>query len=98
MSGQLPLQPLLQAAGLPAWGLHHVAPHRGQVPPAAGLAGGAHKCLLELQTKVKQRFAKRPSAGVLNVKALLGAFNQEKILVGAFSVIANLHVDLRFKL
>ena len=28
---------------------------------------------------------------VLNVKALLGAFNQEKALVGAFSVIVQLH-------
>ena len=31
---------------------------------------------------------------VLNVKALVGAFNQEKALVGAFSVIINLCVDL----
>ena len=29
---------------------------------------------------------------------LVGTFNQEKALVGAFSVITNLHVDLRFKL
>ena len=35
---------------------------------------------------------------VLNVKALVSAFNQEKALVGAFSVITNLHVDLRLKL
>ena len=35
---------------------------------------------------------------VLNVKVLVGAFNQEKALVGAFSVITNLRVDLRFKL
>ena len=35
---------------------------------------------------------------VLNVKTLVGAFNQEKSLVGAFSVITNLRVDLRFKL
>ena len=34
---------------------------------------------------------------VLNVKALVGAFNQEKNLVGAFSVITNLRMDLRFK-
>ena len=27
----------------------------------------------------------------LNVKALVGAFNQEKALVGAFSVIVQLH-------
>ena len=34
---------------------------------------------------------------VLNVKALVGAFNQEKALVGAFSVIEQLHrlIDLR---
>ena len=35
---------------------------------------------------------------VLNVKGLVGAFNQEKALEGAFSVITNLRVDLRFKL
>ena len=36
---------------------------------------------------------------VLNVKALVvGAFNQEKALVGAFSVIPNLWMDLRFQL
>ena len=33
----------------------------------------------------------------LNVKALVGAFNQEKALVGAFSMIVQLHrlIDLR---
>ena len=31
---------------------------------------------------------------VLNVEALVGAFNQEKALVGAFSVITNLRMDL----
>ena len=31
---------------------------------------------------------------VLNVKALVGAFNQEKVLVGAFSVIEQLRVTL----
>ena len=33
----------------------------------------------------------------LNVKALVGALNQEKALVGAFSVIVQLHrlIDLR---
>ena len=31
---------------------------------------------------------------VLNVKAVLAAFNQEKALVGAFSVITNLRMDL----
>ena len=30
----------------------------------------------------------------LNVKALVGAFNQEKALVGAFSVITNLRMEL----
>ena len=32
------------------------------------------------------------------MKALVGAFNQEKALLGAFSVIMNLRMDLRFKL
>ena len=32
------------------------------------------------------------------MKALVGAFNQEKALVGAFSMIADLRIDLRFKL
>ena len=31
---------------------------------------------------------------VLNVNALVGAFNKEKALVGAFSVITNLRMDL----
>ena len=31
---------------------------------------------------------------VLNVKALVGAFNQEKALVGAFFVITNLRMEL----
>ena len=35
---------------------------------------------------------------VLNVKALVCDFNQEKALFGAFSVIMNLRMDLRFKL
>ena len=35
---------------------------------------------------------------VLKVKVLVGAFNQEKALVGAFSMITNLRMDLRFKL
>ena len=38
---------------------------------------------------------------VLNVKALVGTFNQEKVLIGAFSVIVNLRVpsdNLRLKL
>ena len=33
-----------------------------------------------------------------NLKVLVGAFNQEKALVGRLSVIANLRMDLRFKL
>ena len=32
------------------------------------------------------------------MKALVSAFNQEKALVGAFFVITNLQMDLRFKL
>ena len=32
------------------------------------------------------------------MKAVVAAFNQEKALVGAFSVITNLRMDLRFKL
>ena len=32
------------------------------------------------------------------MKALVGAFNQEKALVGAFSAITNFCVDLRLKL
>ena len=32
------------------------------------------------------------------MKAVVAAFNQEKALVGAFSVITNLQMDLRFKL
>ena len=31
---------------------------------------------------------------VLNVKAVVAAFNQEKALVGAFSVITNLWIEL----
>ena len=31
---------------------------------------------------------------VLNVKAVVAAFNQEKALVGAFSVITNLRMEL----
>ena len=31
---------------------------------------------------------------VINVKALVGAFNQEKALVGAFSVITNIRMEL----
>ena len=35
---------------------------------------------------------------VLNVKAVVAAFNQEKALVGAFLVITNLQMDLRLNL
>ena len=35
---------------------------------------------------------------VLNVKAVVAAFNQEKALVEAFYMITNLRVDFRFKL
>ena len=35
---------------------------------------------------------------VLNVKAVVAPLKQEKALVGAFSVIKNLRMDLRFKL
>ena len=35
---------------------------------------------------------------VFDVKVLVGTLNQEKALVGAFSVITNLRMDLRFKL
>ena len=61
----------------------------------------ASQSSLELQTKLKQR--RHPnfmftaiqqsvylSVSVLNVKRLVGTFNQEKALVGAFSVITNL--------
>ena len=41
MSGQLPLQPVLQAEGLPAGRLYYVAPYRGSFPPTSGLAGTA---------------------------------------------------------
>ena len=34
------------------------------------------------------------ASSVLNVKALVGASNQEKALVGAFSVITNLRMEL----
>ena len=63
----------------------------------------------ELQAKVREDFIiLGPSPGlkarlalclnsVLNVKAVVASFNQEKALVGAFSVIVQLHrlIDLR---
>ena len=48
---------------------------------------------LELQTKVREDFTITDlllNKSVLNVKALLGAFNQEKALIEAFFVIMNL--------
>ena len=56
----------------------------------------------ELQTKVKRRFAKisQSWSSVSNVKARAGAFNQEKAVVRAFSVIVKLLVifgNLRLK-
>ena len=38
------------------------------------------------------------NSSVFNAKALVGAYNQEKALVGAFSVITNIRMDLRVKL
>ena len=35
---------------------------------------------------------------VLNVKAVVASFNKEKALIGAFSVITNLRMDLRLQL
>ena len=35
---------------------------------------------------------------VLNVKVVVATFNQEKALVGAFTVITNIKMDLCFKL
>ena len=67
-------------------------------------------CLLELQTKVREKITimeKAPTMiyaclaqclnSVLNVKALVDTFNQEKALKGAFFVIVQLHqlIDLR---
>ena len=47
-------------------------------------------CLLSVGRGVNARLAQCLNI-VLNVKALVGAFNQEKALVGAFSVIVQLH-------
>ena len=41
-----------------------------------------------------QRLFSKCLNSVLNVKAVVAAFNQEKALVGAFSVITNLRMDL----
>ena len=68
--------------------------------------------LVELDTNPIRKFVKISKSGrrpllspglaclssVPNVKALEVAFNQEKVLVGASSVITNLRMDLRFKL
>ena len=40
---------------------------------------------------VSRREIGTPVHSVLNVKAVVAAFNQEKALVGAFSVIVQLH-------
>ena len=53
---------------------------------------------LELQTKVREHFtitknkvrARASLKCIINVKMLVGAFNQEKALLGASSVIVNL--------
>ena len=34
----------------------------------------------------------------MNVKVIVGTFNQEKAIIGAFTVISNIRLDLRFKL
>ena len=44
------------------------------------------------QFHVERPLGQRPFS-VLNVKALVGAFNQEKALVGAFSMIVQLVVE-----
>ena len=47
------------------------------------------------QFHVERPWGQRPfSINVLNVKAVLAAFNKEKALVGAFSVITNLRMEL----
>ena len=51
-----------------------------------------HTTTLELQTEVRENFT------ITEKAPTRGAFNQEKALVWAFSVITNLPVDLCFKL
>ena len=53
-------------------------------------------CDLELETKVAEgsRIFRKYCNSLFNVKVLVGAFNQGKALVGAFSVITNLQMDL----
>ena len=51
------------------------------------------------QFHVERPWGQRPFTivsfnSVLNVKAVVAAFNQEKALVGAFSVITNLRMEL----
>ena len=47
------------------------------------------------QFHVERPWGQRPCPNsVLNVKAVVAAFNQEKAQVGAFSVITNLRMDL----
>ena len=45
----------------------------------------------EKWTKTRVSFLSAPT---VNVKAVVAAFNKEKALVGAFSVITNLRMDL----
>ena len=55
---------------------------------------------LELETKAVQRFVKtsQSSTSAFTFKTLVGAFNMEKLLEGAFSVIVKSSDNLRFKL
>ena len=63
---------------------------RGSVSQSGGSS-------LELETKVAEDYAKITRSVTITERE--GAFNQEKVLVvGAFSVITNLRVDIRFKL
>ena len=52
----------------------------------------------QTQFHVERPWGQRPFSmclnSVLNVKVVAAAFNQEKALVGAFSVITNLRMDL----
>ena len=54
--------------------------HKGRAVPYDNCVGILISCLLTVGSMYVQH-------SVLNVKALVGAFNQEKALVGAFSVI-----------
>ena len=48
--------------------------------------------------KLERRVNYHKGQAAIRHYANKGTFNQEKALVGAFSVITNLRVDLRFKL